>query len=365
MEELCRDQKLQIDRLQTELQSYVELAPRLATYVQQRYLGLWTDRQNMIERLHGFQTELARRLGQDHVVRDLKTALSEAERKFKQVEDRRIRESFVAQQQVEALTSRLAAAEQNPGGDLQASTYKASKYKKRFRKADKKLDTARIALENMSKTYQYRLRAQERVEEEPQQLRSDLANRDAQVDRLRSQASNWEQQCLLAVRDCDTIRTHLAQLASGSLRLSSNVPSKSSATAPTGKQSRSTDPGLPTKRPRTVKLTRAGTESVDTAKAKSVGESPRSTGPVRSAKSSVSDGIPRVSTRPSRSTHSDGFTATSGPARTPTTQGTASRKRSASQTGSKRAQKLPATVPPLSDTESFESSEEDTLAALS
>ena len=117
MEELCRDQKLQIDRLQTELQSYVELAPRLATYVQQRYLGLWTDRQNMIERLHGFQTELARRLGQDHVVRELKTALSEAERKFKQVEDRRIRESFVAQQQVETMTSRLVAAEQNPGGD--------------------------------------------------------------------------------------------------------------------------------------------------------------------------------------------------------------------------------------------------------
>ena len=48
LEELCRDQKLQIDRLQTELQSYVELAPRLATYVQHRYLGLWTDRQNMI-----------------------------------------------------------------------------------------------------------------------------------------------------------------------------------------------------------------------------------------------------------------------------------------------------------------------------
>ena len=48
LEELCRDQKLQIDRLQTELKSYVELAPRLATYVQHRYLGLWTDRQNMI-----------------------------------------------------------------------------------------------------------------------------------------------------------------------------------------------------------------------------------------------------------------------------------------------------------------------------
>ena len=40
LEELCRDQKFHIDRLQTELQSYVELAPRFATYVQQRYLGI-------------------------------------------------------------------------------------------------------------------------------------------------------------------------------------------------------------------------------------------------------------------------------------------------------------------------------------
>ena len=84
------------------------------------------------------------------------------------------------------MTSRLAAAEQKPGGDRQAATDEASKYKKRFRKADKKLDTARIALENMSKAYQDRLRAQERVEAELQQLRSDLADRDAQVDRLRS-----------------------------------------------------------------------------------------------------------------------------------------------------------------------------------
>ena len=72
---------------------------------------------------------------------------------------------------MESLTSRLAAAEQNPGGDLQAATDKTSKYKKRFRKVDKKLGTARIALENMSKTYKDRLRAQERVEAELQQLR--------------------------------------------------------------------------------------------------------------------------------------------------------------------------------------------------
>ena len=80
LEELCRDQKLQIDRLQTELESYVELAPRLETYVQQRYLDLWTDRQDMIERLNGFQNELTRRLGQNNVVRKLNKALSTAER---------------------------------------------------------------------------------------------------------------------------------------------------------------------------------------------------------------------------------------------------------------------------------------------
>ena len=33
LEELCRNQKLHIDRLQTNLQSYVVLAPRLETYV--------------------------------------------------------------------------------------------------------------------------------------------------------------------------------------------------------------------------------------------------------------------------------------------------------------------------------------------
>ena len=43
LEEVYRDQKLQIDRLQTELKSYVEVAPRLATYNQQRHLRLWTN----------------------------------------------------------------------------------------------------------------------------------------------------------------------------------------------------------------------------------------------------------------------------------------------------------------------------------
>uniref|UniRef100_A0AAV1V0Z5 Uncharacterized protein n=1 Tax=Peronospora matthiolae TaxID=2874970 RepID=A0AAV1V0Z5_9STRA len=193
MEELCRDQKLQIDRRQTQLQSYVEIAPRLATYVQQRYLDLWTDRQDFIESLHGFQTELARILGQDYVVRELKTALPEAEKKFKQVEDLRTRESSAAQQQLEAMTLRLAAVDQNSGGDLQAATAKASKYKKLSRRVDKKLDTTRLGLENMSKIHQDFLHDQELVEAELQIMRSDLADRDALVDRLRNQASNWEQ----------------------------------------------------------------------------------------------------------------------------------------------------------------------------
>ena len=113
LEEVCQNQRMQIDRLQTQLRLYVEIAPLLATYVQAHYLDLWTDCQNLIERLQGFQTELTRRLGQDHVVRELKKALLESDRKSKQAEDRRLRESFIAQQQVEEFTSCLAAAEHN------------------------------------------------------------------------------------------------------------------------------------------------------------------------------------------------------------------------------------------------------------
>uniref|UniRef100_A0AAV1UU00 Nuf2 DHR10-like domain-containing protein n=1 Tax=Peronospora matthiolae TaxID=2874970 RepID=A0AAV1UU00_9STRA len=150
----------------------------------------------MIERLHGFETELARRLGQDHVFRELKTALSEAEKKFEQVEDLRTRELPAAQQQVEAMTLRLAAAKHNLGGDLQAATSKTSKYKKLFHRVDKKLDTTRMELKNMTKSHQDCLREQGIVEVELQRMRSDLADRNAQMDRLRNQALNWEQQCL-------------------------------------------------------------------------------------------------------------------------------------------------------------------------
>ena len=214
------------------------------------------------------------------MVRELKTALLEAEKKFKEAEDRRIRESFIAKQQAEALTLRLDAAKQNLSGDLQAATVKASKYKKPFHKADKKLDTARIALGNMSKTYEDRPRAQERVEVELLQLRSDLADWDAQVDRLLCQESGWEQKCLLAARDRDVIGTHLAQLASGSLRLPLNITSTASATTQTGERSRSTDPNPPIKLPRAAKMTQSGTESVDNPSTKSADGSLQSTGPV-------------------------------------------------------------------------------------
>ena len=67
---------------------------------------------------------------------------------------------------MEALLSRLASAEQNSGGDLQAAIAKASKYKKLSNRVDRKLDAARLELEDMSNTYQDRLRDQNLVEAE-------------------------------------------------------------------------------------------------------------------------------------------------------------------------------------------------------
>ena len=45
LEEAYRGQKLQIYRLQAELRSYIDLDPRLTTYVQQRFTRLWCDHQ--------------------------------------------------------------------------------------------------------------------------------------------------------------------------------------------------------------------------------------------------------------------------------------------------------------------------------
>ena len=117
-----------------ELRSYVDIAARLTAYAQERYLSLWTDHHNLIERSRAFQTELARRLSQGDVIRELKTALLKAQADMERATDRRIRKLAIAQQQVETLTSHLAASEQNAVGDLQAAAAKASKYKKTFRK---------------------------------------------------------------------------------------------------------------------------------------------------------------------------------------------------------------------------------------
>ena len=146
------------------------------------------------------------------------------------------------------------------GGDLQASTGMSSKYNNLFHKVDKKLEMDRASLEDLSKTYQVRLREQERVKVELQRLRSDLANREAKVDQLRSQALEWKQKCLSATLDRDGIRTHLAQLASGTLRLPSGVLSAASATTPTSNRSRPTETHPPIKRPRTAKMTRSRTD---------------------------------------------------------------------------------------------------------
>ena len=54
-----------------------------------------------------------------------------------------------------------------------------------------KFELTRVALEDMLVTNQDLLRKIKRVEAELQRLRSDLADREAQVDRLRSQASDW------------------------------------------------------------------------------------------------------------------------------------------------------------------------------
>ena len=56
LEKHYQDLKLQIDRPQVELQSYVEIAPRFAAHVQERYPSLYTDHQNLIKRSRDFQT---------------------------------------------------------------------------------------------------------------------------------------------------------------------------------------------------------------------------------------------------------------------------------------------------------------------
>ena len=73
------------------------------------------------------------------MIRELKKALLIAKADLERVTDQQIRELAIDQQQVEMVTSLLAAAEQKSGGDLQDATAKASKKKKLFHKVDKNM----------------------------------------------------------------------------------------------------------------------------------------------------------------------------------------------------------------------------------
>ena len=140
----------------------------------------------------------------------------------------------LAQQQVESLTSRLATAEQSLGGDLRNATENAAKYKKRFKRTNKKLKVNKPALEYFSKVSKDHLREHQHAEDELRRLRSDLADRDTKVDRLQNQMFDWNQMPL-AVRDRDAIRAHLVQVGSGDLHLPLGLISAASANPPTRK----------------------------------------------------------------------------------------------------------------------------------
>ena len=122
------------------------------------------------------------------MLRELKTALLETKADLERETDRRNRKSASAQQQVKMLTSRLAAVKQNSSSDLQAATGKAAKYKELFNQFDNQLGVAKTELEHLSKSYQGHLREHEQFEVELRRLRLDLADREAKVDRFRSQA---------------------------------------------------------------------------------------------------------------------------------------------------------------------------------
>ena len=188
-----------------------------------------------------FQKELGRRASQNEEIQTSKTAIFDANVALEHEKDRQIRESVIARQQVKTLTSILAAAEQSPGGDIQAVTAKEYKFKKHLNNIDKKLGVTKTALEDLSKSYLGHLREHKRVEVELQRLRSDIADGEDNVDCLRSQELDCKQKCLSAVRDRDVIRTHLDHLASR-YSPSFGVPSADPATPPTGKRSRLLDP---------------------------------------------------------------------------------------------------------------------------
>ena len=83
----------------------------------------------------------------------MKNASFQANAALERKKDRREREVASAQQQVKSMTSLLATAEQNLGGDLQTTTVKAATYIKPFKRTKKKLKVATPALSDLSKAY--------------------------------------------------------------------------------------------------------------------------------------------------------------------------------------------------------------------
>ena len=89
---------------------------------------------------------------------------------------------------METLTKHLDAAEQDAGVDLQAAKAKASKYKNLFIKTNRKSIMVVTSLKDLSKSNLGHFRGHERAGTELQRLRSDLADREDRLNRLRSQA---------------------------------------------------------------------------------------------------------------------------------------------------------------------------------
>ena len=117
------------------------------------------------------------------------------------------------------------------------------------------------------------------------------------------------------------------------------------------KRSRSMAPNLPVKRPREAKMARSGKGTAVSHSVKSAGESLQSTGLVRSTKPSRFGKTSRIPARSSRPDRLDETKATSGSARTSSTERIVGNTRSASKTGNKRTQKLPVSNLSLFNTE--------------
>ena len=176
---------------------------------------------------------------------------------------------------------------------------KASKYKKIFNKVNKILVVAKTALEDLSKSYLGHLREHKRVEVELQRLRSDIADGEDNVDCLRSQELDCKQKCLSAVRDRDVIRTHLAYLASGTLRLPLGSRLLLSLQHQPARYPGPRSPNFRSSVPARRILRDPEKNWLVTPLSKSAGKSLRFTGPVKFTTLYEFTGLPRISARSS------------------------------------------------------------------